>query len=343
MAWKWNRWPWVESRASYTDLAVLHLASRAAGILPAANATAIAEACAGLWARSLAGATVEGTDSLTPAVLAMMGRALFHRGEFAAAIRTNGGLRLEPCASWDIEGEGALEDRWTYRLDIAGPSSTRTERISGPGVLHVRYAAETETPWAGQSPLALAGVSAEVLAQVEAVWKCELGGAFGYVLPLPRAGADDTTLAEIRQAIGAAKGGLVTVETTQGGWGAGRIDAPQAEYAPKRFGGSPPSELREIRGALVPAIMSAAGVGPELLRVSDGSGMRESYRRFVLTTMQPIGNLIAAEASAKLERDVSLSFERLRGADVQGIGRALKSLVDSGMALPDALEAVGLD
>lgn len=66
----------------------------------------------------------------------------------------------------------------------------------------------------------------------------------------------------------------------------------------------------------MPAIMAAAGVPVELLRQGDGAGMRESFRRFVLTTLQPIGNLIAAEASRKLERDVSVSFERLRGADV---------------------------
>lgn len=210
-------------------------------------------------------------------------------------------------------------------------------------MLHVRYGAEAETPWAGSSPLRLAGVSAELLGLVEGVWRSDLAGTFGYLLPLPRSGADDPTVDTLRDAISGARGGLVTTETTQGGWGAGRIDAPPAEYKPRRFGSDPPSELREIRGAAVPAILAAAGVPVELLRSSDRAGQRESFRRFSLTTLQPLGNLIAAEASAKLERPVTVSFERLRGADVQGIGRALKALVDSGMALPDALEAVGLD
>lgn len=188
--------------------AIQHLASRAAGIAPAA------------------GATVGGTDALGPAELALIGRGLFHRGEALLAIRTDGGLRLEPAASWDIESEGADERDWVYRVDISGPSGNRTERIGGPGVLHVRYAANPETPWAGTGPLALAGVSAEVLALIECVWKCELGGPLGYLLPLPRAAADDQSLDALREGIAGARCGLVTVKTTQGGYGTGRIEAP---------------------------------------------------------------------------------------------------------------------
>ena len=70
--------------------------------------------------------------------------------------------------------------------------------------------------------------------------------------------------------------------------------------------------------------------------------MRESWRRFVLSTVAPLGRLISAEASKKLERPVSLSFESLRGSDAQGISRAVKALTDSGMSLPDALATVGL-
>lgn len=95
-------------RRSYTGLALAASAARASGSVPAA--TAVAETCGGLWARALAGGTVAGTYALGPAMLAMIGRGLFYRGEFVAAIRTNGGLRLEPCASWDIEGSGAIED-----------------------------------------------------------------------------------------------------------------------------------------------------------------------------------------------------------------------------------------
>lgn len=335
-----TKWLGVEQR-SYTELALAAAAARAGGTASAA-CTGVAEACAGLWERSLAAATVAGADVLTPALLGIVGRALFCRGECLLVIRTNGGLRLEPAASWDIQGSGADETEWAYTVQIAGPSDTREERIPGPGVLHFRYAMEPESPWCGRSPIALAGVSADVLALVESTWDAELSGTFGYLLALPRAKAGDTTIDELRAALGAAKGGLVTAETVMGGWGGGRIDSPQREYAQRRFGAEPPAELREIRKELVPAILSAAGIPIELIRSADGAGMRESWRRYVLSTVAPLGALVAAEATAKLERPVTLKFESLRGSDHQGLSRAIKALVDSGMSLPDALAKVGL-
>ena len=51
---------------------------------------------------------------------------------------------------------------------------------------------------------------------------------------------------------------------------------------------------------------------------------------FLHTTLQPIGELIATEASEKLETTVSFDFARLSAADVQGRARAFQSLVRGG-------------
>ena len=44
-----------------------------------------------------------------------------------------------------------------------------------------------------------------------------------------------------------------------------------------------------------------------------------------------------------LDHPEALSLEQLSGTDVEGPGRAVKSLVDSGQPLADALLAVGLN
>ncbi len=66
------------------------------------------------------------------------------------------------------------------------------------------------------------------------------------------------------------------------------------------------------------------------------------FRRYTATAAAYLGQIVEAEASAKLDAPVTLTFERLRGADVQGLGRALKSLVESGATYEDALVQVGL-
>ncbi len=89
--------------------------------------------------------------------------------------------------------------------------------------------------------------------------------------------------------------------------------------------------------------MNCAGISPPLFQSSsDGAGSHKSYRRLVNTTIEHLSRLVSEEASRKLELPVALSFERLRGTDIQGIARALKALVASGATYADALVHVGL-
>ena len=71
--------------------------------------------------------------------------------------------------------------------------------------------------------------------------------------------------------------------------------------------------------------------------------MREQWRQFNLSTVAPLANMISQEASMKLERNITIDLTPLRSSDYQGLGRALKSMTDSGMSLQDALQAIGLD
>ena len=126
-----------------------------------------------------------------------------------------------------------------YQLQMNGPTSSTTLPIQGSGVLHVRYGSQVESPWQGNSPLALSGISPQVLARIEEVWCREIHGVHGYLLPLPKAGQGDSTLDELRAAIKNGKGNIATVETVNAGFGQGREAAPQAEYVAKRYGGNP--------------------------------------------------------------------------------------------------------
>ena len=62
-----------------------------------------------------------------------------------------GGLELRAASHFDIYG--AADPPYTYRIERAGPSSTRWEtRVSGE-VLHLRWLVDHARPWAGVSPL----------------------------------------------------------------------------------------------------------------------------------------------------------------------------------------------
>ena len=67
-----------------------------------------------------------------------------------------------------------------------------------------------------------------------------------------------------------------------------------------------------------------------------GSGRREAYRQFLFSTLQPLGRVVAAELSAKLDAEVVIDWTELRAADIASRARAFQSLVNGGMALPEA-------
>ena len=151
--------------------------------------TAALEACAGLVGRTFASARVEGAqralEALTPAVLAMIGRALIRRGEIMFAIDVvDGRLRLFPVASHDVLGD---YDRWVYRLNLAGPGSqAQRERMPAEAVVHLTYAVDPETPWRGYGPLQVARLAGRLSAETVAALADESSGPRGSFLPLPR-------------------------------------------------------------------------------------------------------------------------------------------------------------
>ncbi len=348
------RWPWSkpETRSgSYTDALVDLIQSRAGGSTPGdPSAIAALETAAGLWARSFAAAKVspEGAASaVSPSVLALLGRELCRRGEAVLCIRVDGsGLRLIPAGSWDIRG-GYDEGGWWYRCDLFGPSGSETAVLPSPGVLHPRYAIDPARPWVGVSPLAWARHTGTLAANLEARLGEESGAPVGALLPIPQDGGDgsgDDPLAELKRDIAGAKGRALLVETTSAGWGEGKSAAPQSDWKPQRFGAAPPATLPALRSDAALSVLGACGVPPSLAMDADGTAARESWRRFVLGTVEPIlSGPVRAELAEKLGVP-GLSFDLTGLWAHDGAGRAamFDKLVRAGLSVDEALRRSGL-
>ena len=112
----------------------------------------------------------------------------------------------------------------------------------------------------------------------------------------------------------------------------------------------PSDTVEKIRETSIAEIAAAAGVPPVLLSGDgDGTALRESYRRLSWLTIQPMGFLLAQEATRKFGGPVELSFARLRASDEDGRSRAVSrraaafaSFVAAGIVRDEALQLAGL-
>ena len=139
-----------ETRAGYTDAIVEALLKEATGgDYGVCSSLGVVEACAGLWGRSFASATVTpvnmATAALTPAVLETIGRRLLLHGEavFEIAVE-DGAVRLVEASNWEIEERG----QWLYRADFSTPEGTYSRSLSADRVLHPRIGVKLQAAMA---------------------------------------------------------------------------------------------------------------------------------------------------------------------------------------------------
>ena len=345
-------WPFklrIEDRQSggvpFSDAVVEAIVSAAGGTTPA-DPTAIAalEAAAGLYARCFAGAEVN-SETVTPAVRALIARDLIRRGESVHLIDlTRGRVSLIPCGSWDVRGPWK-ERSWWYRVDTFGPSGNATHFVLSQAVVHARYAVDPARPWHGISPLGWARATGTLAANLEQRLGEEAGAAVAHLLPAPPdggSGEDDDPLAGLKADIRLAKGRTVLVETTSAGWGEGRMAAPHRDWEPHRIGANPPETLPTLRTDAFEAVLGACGVPVSLFTDADGTSQRESFCRFLTTAIMPLADFISEELTAKLETPIRFRFEGLYAHDLAGRTQALDRLVSGGVELERALRICGL-
>ena len=164
------------------------------------------------------------------------------------------------------------------------------------------------------------------------------------ILPIPADGGTDDDgdpLKMLRADIAAARGKALLVETVAGGWGEGRVAAPQSDWKQQRLGPMPPDALVKLGDSSFARSLAAAGCSPALWDAADGTSKREAFRQWHLGTVQPLARLLEFEATEKLETDVRLRFD-LYNTDLAGRAMAFQKLVAGGVAVNEALITAGL-
>jgi type II secretory pathway component PulF len=98
-----------------------------------------------------------------------------------------------------------------------------------------------------------------------------------------------------------------------------------------------------LRDQLENTILLQIGISPALKNeIVPGATSREAYRQLLHSTLMPMSRLISNEFQAKTGNNLTIDFSSLYASDLNQRARALKSLVDSGISLPDAQRITGL-
>ena len=172
------------------------------------------------------------------------------------------------------------------------------------------------------------------------------GGGFGPAQPGPEhqgeGGGDEDPLADLKASIAKLKGQTALLETTSAGWGEGKASSPQADYVSRRIGANPPVTLSPLRTEAGMAVLSACGVPVSLMTDADGTSQRESWRRFVMGSVEPMLRTVAAEINEKLEASIRFDLGGLWAHDLAGRAQAFQKLVAGGQPINDALATAGL-
>ena len=168
----------------------------------------------------------------------------------------------------------------------------------------------------------------------------ESAGPRGSLLPVPKDGGSES-LDGLRGQIGKLAGRMALVESTVN-WTSDVRQHVGPDWTPRRFGAAPSAALVELQRLSARQVLAACGVPIELVELADGTGNRESWRRFLFGTVAPLGRIVELELSGKLETPVTLQWAELRASDLSGRARAYQSLVGAGMAPERAAALSGL-
>lgn len=334
--------------AGYTDLLIQAALSRAGGENITSAALGAPQVAAGIVSRALAVATADGDRGLlTPDCLASIGYDLVYSGQSVALFEVDafGGLSLLRADPVEPVSTGGPDPRsWVYTLTLAGPGKTRTLTSPSASVFHVRWNAHPLRPWRGRSPLAVAAASGQLAARLSQSLSDEASVAVSRIFAQPQ-GTGQGVVNALREAIRDPKQGRIALpETTKSGGGAGMSSAPTRDWRAERLGFDAPDPAVNLHALMLAELGAACGVPWALMPGSNANGpaLREAQRELLTGTVEPIGQLVAAELGRVLEGRVELHHHRLAAADVAARARAVHLLVEkAGVARDDALRLVG--
>lgn len=349
MNWKFWNWQWgTENRSGFTDLIIDAVIREAEGEVRTASATAALELASGIYGNAFAVASHTGPQALTPSMLSEAARRLVRHGESVWLIEVrNGSLVLLPCSSWTITG-GVNEDEWTYRCEVSGPTKSVARNVGSDGVLHLRYSTDPLSPWSGNGPMQSASVSASLAGKLEQKLDDESSAPSALVIPTPPAtsqpdGSSSDPNKQLRADVAKAKGGILMADTMADGFGKGIQAAPRKDWTASRLGPEIQENMVQLRRETFEDVLKACQIPPALF-AGNGSAqaMRETYRLWVLCSVQGLAKRIEEEVRKKLETEIEFDFRPLFLSNLGERANAFKRFVDAGMSEADARELAGL-
>ena len=279
-------------------------------------------------------------QALTPSCLALIGRSLIRSGELVLAIdAADGELKLWPAADHDVTG-GYDPASWIYRLNLAGPSYLATRTVSAEGVCHFQYMQDPARPWHGVGPIQSAALAGRLSAEVVKALADEASGPRGHLLPVPGKDGQDETVTQLKTDLRTMNGQAALVESVS----TLQPDRAMAggDWNPKRLGANPPDALVELADRATREVLSCCGISPALFDSRAAAASREAYRQLLHGVVAPLGRIVAAELTSKLEAEVAFDWAELRAGDIAGRARAFQSLVGGGMDVAKAAALAGL-
>ena len=296
-------------------------------------------------ARALSVATVEGDGGLlTPALLADVGYDLVRQGEalHLLTVDLDGRMAFLRASTTVPVVSGSADPRtWRYSLSVPGPSIDRTVAAAAAEVCHVRVNASPWQPWRGRSGLRVAASTGKLSAALVEALTDESALPVKRLFTQPQGSTGDTNTLRANLQDKSYQFGFPT--TTAAGYGAGRSSAPQIDWKPIPIGPDWGNGGTDLHGLILQEVCAVCGLPPALAPGSNAAGptLREAQREFLVGTVQPYGELLAAEVSRVLERPVTIQFDKLASADAAGRARAFGTLAKNGIEKERALRMVG--
>lgn len=326
----------MANNIDYTALYLASVINRALSPLHV-DALAYVQACYAFLERAFQLAEISTPRPLhLPATLrGLIARQLVSTGEFVGKIEVVGrtsGLRIEilPAQSQTVLGADPLPSHWLYQLTIPSPTGTSfLHELTSAQVIHPRQGCSLETPWQGRGSLQLALASGTLGSRLEEILENILNSPVGHIIPIPE-NTDGAVVQRFKADVEKLQGSVAMPESTQGGFGLGAGAAPKNDWVPQALKPVIDAGTIQAREQVGATMCAALGVPSSLIgfRNPDGTQVREDLRRCLHTTIEPMGNLLVEELQEKLEDDVTISFNRLEAADIQGRGRAFASITD---------------
>ena len=313
MRWPWQRRETRQSGGDFSDAVVRLIEAQSAGSAADSSSTAAVEAVSGALSRAFALSNVQAPpwvrEAVSPAVLAQIGCDLIRRGDSMHVIRLDGDrVKLIPCSSWHWEGNHDPAS-WTVRATAYGPSTSTTWNLPAAGVVFVTWGSTPGQPYIGTAPVDWAHTTSRLNAAAENSLANEAGGPVAQLLTVPEGAGGDPDddgdpLATLRASITGAKGRALLLESTSGGYGQGRTEAPRKDWVASRLGPDAPAGQVAVSKDAFARVLAACGASPAMWDDSDGTSKREALRQWHLGTVKPLARLLEAELSTKLDAEV---------------------------------------